>query len=223
MQCLKDCLEVVISNLPHRFDADSRFDIDGSDLRGLDKLEQKYGATKYAPAIAGLRQISFVFDNRTEAMGLSWIGFYQSRPHRIVGVRISALLNSSEDVLLDTVLAYRNLDVVIQSFRSILIHELRHVFQSFIFPKYYDKIADSNVDYRKDKTEIDASWMHHLEDNDPRAFQSVSQYVNEIMDSLAFYKSLTAKELKHYLRKTARYYQGVMRPSVLENSLVCRP
>ena len=138
MQCLKDCLDLVISNLPRRFTADSRFDIDGSELRGLDKLEQTYGATKYAAAIAGFRKVAFVFDNRSEVMGLSWIGFYQSLPHRIVGVRISALLNSSEDASLDAVLAYRNLDVVIQSFRSILLHELRHVFQSFIYPEYYD-------------------------------------------------------------------------------------
>jgi len=218
MQCLKDCLDLVISNLPRRFTADSRFDIDGSELRGLDKLEQTYGATKYAAAIAGFRKVAFVFDNRSEVMGLSWIGFYQSLPHRIVGVRISALLNSSEDASLDAVLAYRNLDVVIQSFRSILLHELRHVFQSFIYPKYYHKIEVSNVDYRKDKTEIDASWMHHLEDYDPREFQTGAQYVNEIMDSLASYKSLTAKERKHYFRKTARYYQNVMTPSVRGNS-----
>ena len=218
MHCLKDCLELVISNLPRRFEADGRFDIDGSDLRGLDKLEQKYAATKYAAAIAGFRKVAFFFDNRSEAMGLSWIGFYQSRPHRIVGIRISALLNSSEDVSLEAVLAYRNLDVVIQSFRSILIHELRHVFQSFIFPDYYDKIADSDVDYRKDKTEIDASWMHHLEDNDPREFQSGGHYVNEIMSSLGLYKSLTPRERTHYFRKTARYYQNVIAPQARENS-----
>ena len=218
MQCLKNCLELVISNLPRRFEADSRFDINGNDLRGLDKLEQKYEATKYAAAIAGLRKVAFFFDNRSEVMGLSWIGFYQSRPHRIVGVRISALLSSSEDVSLEAVLAYRNPDVVIQSFRSILLHELRHVFQSFIYPEYYDKIADSDVDYRKDKTEIDASWMHHLEDNDPREFQSGGQYINEIMSSLAVYKSLTPRERKHYFRKTARYYQNVIAPSARENS-----
>jgi hypothetical protein len=218
MQCLKDCLELVISNLPRAFKADSRFDIDGSELRGLDRLEQTYGATKYAAAIAGFRKVAFVFDNRSEVMGLSWIGFYQSMPQRIVGIRISALLNSCEDASLETVLAYRNLDVVIQSFRSILLHELRHVFQSFIYPMYYHKIEVSNVDYRKDKTEIDAAWMHHLEDYDPHEFQTGGQYVNEIIDSLASYKSLTAKERKHYFRKTARYYQNVITTSVRGNA-----
>jgi hypothetical protein len=209
MQCLKDCLELIIANLPHRFEANSRFEIVGSDLRGLQKLEQTYQTTKYAAAIAGLRKVSFVFDNRSEVIGFSWIGFYQSSPHRIVGVRISALMNSFEDVSLETVLAYRNLDVVIQSFRSILLHELRHVFQSFLYPNYYDKILTSNVDYRKDKTEIDASWMHHLEDYDPRNFDNAEHYVKEIMDSLSGYKSLTAKEKQHYFRKTARYYLSV--------------
>jgi hypothetical protein len=205
MQCLKNCLELVISNLPRRFEADSRFEIDGVDLRGLEKLEQTYGRTKYAAAIAGLCNVKFVFDNRSEAMGLSWIGFYQSLPHRIVGVRISALMNTCEDVSLDALLTYRNPDVVIQSFRSILLHELRHVFQSFLYPSYYEQILTSDVDYKKDKTEIDASWMHHLEDYDPRDFNTAEQYVNEIIESLAGYKSLTAKEKRHYFRKTARY------------------
>jgi hypothetical protein len=209
MQCLKNCLELVISNLPRRFEADSRFEIDGGDLRGLENLEHTYGGTKYAPAIAGFRKVSFVFDNRSEVMGLSWIGFYQSLPHRIVGVRISALMDSFQGLSLEAVLAYRNPDVVIQSFRSILLHELRHMFQSFLFPSYYEKIANSDVDYRKDKTEIDASWMHHLEDYDPRDFDTGEQYVNEIINSLAYYKSLTAKEKQHYFRKTARYYLSV--------------
>lgn len=209
MQCLKNCLELVISNLPRRFEANSRFEIDGGDLLGLEKLEQTYRGTKYAAAIAGFRRVSFVFDNRSEVMGLSWIGFYQSLPHRIVGVRISALMQSFEDVSLEAVLAYRNPEVVIQSFRSILLHELRHVFQSFLYPTYYDKIANSNIDYKKDKTEIDASWMHHLEDYDPRDFDTAEQYVREIMDSLAGYKNLTAKEKQHYFRKTARYYLSV--------------
>jgi hypothetical protein len=213
MQCLKDCLELVISNLPHSFESKSRFEIEGSDLRGLEQLERTYGPTKYAAAIAGFRKVTFVFDNRSEVMGLSWIGFYQSLPHRIVGVRISALMDSSEHVSLEAVLAYRNLDVVIQRFRAILLHELRHVFQSFLYPTYYEKVANSNVDYRKDKTEIDASWMHHLEDYHPRDFQNVGRYVNEIMDSLAGYKNLTAKERQHYFRKTARYYQSVIASS----------
>jgi hypothetical protein len=65
---------------------------------------------------------------------------------------------------------------------------------------------NSTIDYRRDKTEIDASWMHHLEDYDPLNFDTAGQYAREIMDSLAGYKSLTAKQKQHYFRKTARYY-----------------
>jgi hypothetical protein len=206
MQCLKNCLELVISNLPRRLEADSRIEIAGGALRGLENLERAYEQTKYAAAIAGLREVTFVFDNRSEVMDLSWIGFYQSLPQRIVGVRISALMGSFDDASLEAVLAYRNPNVVIQSFRSILLHELRHVFQSFLYPGYYQKTLVSNVDYRSDKTEIDASWMHHLEDYDPRDFDSAERYVHEIIGSLADYKNLTAKEKRHYFRKTARYY-----------------
>jgi hypothetical protein len=56
MQCPKDCLELVISNLPRRFEADSRFDINGNDLRGLEKLEEKYGATTYAAAFRRIQE-----------------------------------------------------------------------------------------------------------------------------------------------------------------------
>jgi hypothetical protein len=60
--------------------------------------------------------------------------------------------------------------------------------------------------------------MHHLEDNDPREFQSGGHYVNEIMSSLGLYKSLTPRERTHYFRKTARYYQNVIAPQARENS-----
>jgi hypothetical protein len=206
MQCLKTCLDLVISNLPRVFDADSRVTIDGGDLRGLERFERRYAGTKYSEAVAAVRQVSLVFDNRAEVMDLAWIGFYQSLPQRIVGVRISALMRSAETVSLDAVLAYRNPDVVIQSFRSILLHEFRHVFQSFLYPGYYEHIINSNVDYKRDKTEIDASWMHHLEDYNPRDFDRPERYAREVMDSLAGYKILTEKEKQHYFRKTARYY-----------------
>jgi hypothetical protein len=205
MQVLRDCVDLIIDNLPWRFDADGNYNIFGESLRGLFALTKKYAGTRYANIIKSFTRHEFRFSNETYYKKNSAIGSYMSQPRLTLTIYVSAFMRSSSEVSLTDILQHKVSGAGIQTFRGILLHELRHLFQSQLYPKFYDKDGRKE-DYNSMQIEIDAAWSHHLEDFSVAEYDNVRNYVLAVMSSFSRYKSLTPEQKQHYIKKTATYW-----------------
>lgn len=205
MSVLRECLDVIIKALPRTFPTNQRTFIRGSELDGFYRLVKKYEGTAFETSFRSIvTRTIFDFDNTERFAGTGQAGAFVMFPgESILSVRISSLMGSSDEHSREDVLAKRLPDQAIQSFRAILLHELRHLFQSNLYSKFYNS---SSGDYKTMPIELDAAWSHHLEDHSPTGYPSVSAYVDAVMKSFASYKNLTPEQERHYRRKTARYY-----------------
>ena len=201
MQVLNDCVDVIVANMPFRFPVDKTEIRFGREMRGIDALIGKYQDTRFVEAVKALRLHDFVFTN-SQQIG-STAGRYIAKPRLMFQFYISAFLGECRDITRSELLAYRG-NLSIKTFRGILLHELRHMFQSFLYQKYY--YGRDDFDYRTEPVELDAAWLHHLQDFDVALYPDITDYVNAVMDSFSVYKTLSDKQRRHYRAKTARYY-----------------
>lgn len=222
---LRDCADLITKNLPGVFKPDQIAFVPGYSLSGLRALVEKYKDTPYAEAVKSLSQHMFMFDNREAIEKSTVMGSYTAKPDQILKIDIAPFMRPKRNdpawrderdaqeaairqhggLPLAMVLAKRNADLPIKTFRGILLHELRHLFQSFLYQNYF--YADrEGENYRVAPVEIDAAWTHHLEEYPTADYPSVSAFVDAVMASFATYKWLTPDQLRHYRRKTARYY-----------------
>lgn len=93
--------------------------------------------------------------------------------------------------------------------KSTLVHEIRHLFQHALYPKYFNSRQAFKKPYEKQQIEIDAVWSQLLgSDIDVEDFQEYpSEFVQEVMDRLMAYKQLSDQEVQHYSRKTMKYFR----------------
>jgi hypothetical protein len=202
MEVLRDCVDLLIKNLPYKFKANMSDGLQGDRLSGLNEIIKKYAGTRYEEPVKALYQQVFVFNNNMPITGT--LGAYIGRPHNIFKFNISGLMGECRDFTLEELLAFKG-NKAIKTFRGIILHEIRHMFQSVMYKNYFYGGRDD--DYKKSPIEIDAAWVHHLEDYNIDDFTTAESYANVVMSSFAGYKNLTPKEQEHFRRKTIRYYQ----------------
>jgi hypothetical protein len=212
MEILRECTEMLINNLPHQFPANQTFWLAGGDLKGLPALIAKYKNTPYEKTINSIKFIGFGFRNTEALVGTGTLGAFRAKPELLVLINVSAFMNSAEAIPVGTVLNHYRNDLPIKSLRAIILHELRHVFQSFEYEKYYYNLGSKNdVPYKRNPVEIDAAWNHHLQDYDVSQYPNANAYADAVMGSFASYKSLSPEWQNHYRRKTIRYWMEATR------------
>lgn len=209
MRFLQDCVDLVISNLPSHFPENSEKDID---LLGIPALARKYNQTKFAPVLKELENTALLIYNKPTGVGKTRMGalYSQNGIHALL-LNISAFLKECKDVTKSELLAFRNESLPIKTFRAIILHELRHLVQYTDFAHYYtDK--EKSEDYRSYPVELDAAWLHNLQDFDPNRFSSPTDFTNAVMKSFSDYKKLRGFQREHYRRKTATYWLNTVKP-----------
>ncbi|MFP5435964.1 MAG: hypothetical protein ACLGIM_23020, partial [Alphaproteobacteria bacterium] len=138
---------------------------------------------------------------------------FAGKPRNMLWFNIAGFIGRADEIELKAVLQHRY-DGPIRTFRALVLHEVRHFFQSHLYSRYFyarDRDTDATggktvSTYKRSPVELDAAWTHHLEDHQPSDYASVSAYVDAVMTSYAGYKSLRGFERAHFRRKTARYY-----------------
>ena len=93
--------------------------------------------------------------------------------------------------------------------RSTLAHELRHLFQYALYPKYFDSRQAFQKPYKQQQIEIDAVWSQLLSaDIDVEDYRDrPTEFVQAVMQRLRAYKQLSDQEVQHYARKTIKYHR----------------
>lgn len=209
MQVLNDCVDLVISRIPYKIkeneQVDIQFNIDHGDVR---KLSDRYNKYPYwEAAIKKFSSMRIILTNDERFIRNSTIGSFSAETGQIV-LYISALMRSSKEVTRDELLSKRVDNYPIKTFRAILLHEIRHLFQYSSYPKFYNRpeMVDYAKNYQSEPIEIDAAWYHHLTDFDVSDYTNPESYVNDVMKSFSDYKKLSPRWQSHYRRKTAIYF-----------------
>lgn len=221
LSVLDDCTKATIDLLPYALNENQIHTVSGS--RIYQTLIGKYKGTRYEPVIEVLKNTEFIFSNSTMNMKRRLIndkgeiitvpngtmGYYRVQKgmrYGTVGFNISAMMKSAEKHTKSDILSFRNTDLPLKSFKAVVVHELRHVFQSVLYANYYFSVRDDT--YTDDPVEVDAAFMHHLVDYPPSEYSNVSAYVDAVMKSFAEYKKIKPdhKRYMHYYRKAASYY-----------------
>lgn len=127
-----------------------------------------------------------------------------NRKDGLIYICIANFMESNEEKTKKEILSYYVPDKHIHTLKTVLIHEMRHALQYLNYPGYF--IKSKNVTYETDPIELDAAWIHHLNDRNPENYNDIKEFVKNVMDSFAHYKQLTAKQYEHYKRKTAKYF-----------------
>jgi hypothetical protein len=93
--------------------------------------------------------------------------------------------------------------------RSTLAHEIRHLFQNALYPKYFNSTQAFKKSYESQQIEIDAVWSQLLSSEiDVENYNGhPADFIEEVMGQLMSRKKLSDKEIQHYSRKTMKYYR----------------
>lgn len=202
---LRDISDIFLNKLPTIIEEDSRIDIqlDEYDIKSLLK---KYEKTKYFDILTQLPKLKVTFFNNEKYKNISTMGAYIGPPYYIINIYVSAMTKSDNEKSKETLLSYKD-NSDIKTIKSTLIHELRHFFQESMFFPHFSRTADH--DYKTSSVEIDAAFMHHLEDYNIEEYDNVNDYINDVMKSFSSYKTLTPKQIKNYKSKIATYFMDI--------------
>lgn len=199
---LGDFADAIISAIPKNIPVGFRSTFRFGDV--AQKLEKKYETDPIVlKIIKNISSVPVTIINKSN--GTLVAGEVVSSDHSIASIafNVAALLAKEEDISKEDLLKYRG-ENAIKGFRAIVVHELRHVFQFFTYKDFYKKTT--NHSYKTSPIEIDAAWMHNLEDHPTSEYKTAREYVKAVMSSLSGYKELTPKQIKHYSSKTASYW-----------------
>jgi ribosomal protein S18 acetylase RimI-like enzyme len=215
MEILKDISKLLIDKMPQKIFHDEIKRIWGDDLN-LKPLREKYQEKKQIAFLNKIEKTRFVFSNHKRDIS-TILGWYNVSQNELF-ICISAFMRSNETVELKDILAKENYLSPLKTFRGILLHELRHLFQAVDYSDYFHSSADrakmgaSSGDYTSNPIELDAAWFHHLQDYDVEEYKHApNSYVKDVMKSFSGYKKLNKKQLDHYRKKTGAYYVAVMK------------
>lgn len=182
-------IEIVLFNSPH---AVSR----------IKELIQQYKEdSKIKQFLYSLTHASTFF--RNSERDLTHQNFAEYRPYKIT-FYLPAFLGAVLDLDTRKLLRYRTHDTTV---RTILIHELRHMFQFSQYPDYYRKrVSIEDKNYKTEPLEIDAAWHHVVGSKNPKFYDTAYRFVTDVMSEFNLFKQLTDSQFEHYRRKTAKYF-----------------
>lgn len=208
MQVLKDCVNTIILAMPNIIPAESNKVVYISKSPAYKDLRAKYKNTKYEYSVSELAELVVALFNTADIVNKDSMGGFTTAPgFPALILAISTFMRSADTVKKSDLLSRRLSDIhAVKTFKAIILHELRHFFQKNQYNHEYFTTKNKENDYNAQATEIDAAWLHHLEDYDPYNYVSASRYANAVMNSFYNYKELSDRQLKHYRRKTINYY-----------------
>lgn len=215
---LSKIADIIIDHFPENIKKGDEFILSGYQfMDDIKSVLSSYRDTKYKDGIVKAAATDYRISNKEEYI-FSTKGYYAASKG-VIGLNISGILNNSIDMTKEKIKQNKII-------KSVLIHELRHLFQYSEYPEFYKKdlkIDTSDLDkiepqkisdllkqrkqekYRKMKIEIDAAWTHILTQFEDEGYD-VDKFVKRVMDELTYYKDLNPKQIEHYKRKTSRYY-----------------
>lgn len=214
MQVLNDATDLVLSILPRSVQKGEVTNRSVS-WAAASKLAEKYANTPFEEALKGLAGIPIVINNQHKT---SSVGAYMDKPHRALFIYVKSLIGDEADFDLPQAQGVRLDNKAIQSLRGIILHELRHHFQTYLYPGYFALTRDTHDGkYRTDPIEIDAAWHHHLSEIEASQFETATAYADAVMASFGAYKDLTPQRHQHYRRKTIQYWTSLNDPSTVRD------
>ena len=202
MNALNDCADLIIENMPYNFPSGMSETYEVGNFNGANKLIKKYENTKFEKNIKdfvskyAVRYIS----EKSNMGGAHVVGLGQ---YGLI-LNIAGFMAKDADFTKPQILGAAHTKAGIKTFKSVILHELRHLFQYVEYPKY--ATSERNISYSKDPIEVDAAWHHHLQDYPPYSYSNAQSYVKDVMASFTDYKELTDKQIRHYTAKTAAYW-----------------
>lgn len=200
IRVLKQLTNAIWSSLPE-IPNDTVKDIYLSQLPGFNRIYKAYeGHDKFAKPfqIMETTQLRIVNDENYQDK-------YYDQKQNVWGYH-----SSSDNLLLIWMSNIRKQTYAVEaSSKSTLVHELRHLFQHALYPKYFNSRQAFTKPYEKQQIEIDAVWSQILgQEIDVEDFRDYPrEFVQEVMDRLMNTKQLSDSEVQHYSRKTLKYFR----------------
>lgn len=200
IRVLKQLTNAIWSSLPE-IPNDTVKDIYLSQLPGFNRIYKAYeGHDKFAKPfqIMETTQLRIVNDENYQDK-------YYDQKQNVWGYH-----SSSDNLLLIWMSNIRKQTYAVEaSSKSTLVHELRHLFQHALYPKYFNSRQAFTKPYEKQQIEIDAVWSQILgQEIDVEDYRDYPrEFVQEVMDRLMNTKQLSDSEVQHYSRKTLKYFR----------------
>lgn len=209
LDVLSDIADVIISLLPETIKVDDVIKIRKLPLDGkfINRIHEKYGK-RYDNLLMRLsKRTTFIFDNHSDSLGGNDAGLQMTPTNSSTGdvivVVLPVLLGGLETRTKSELLSTKVQNSGFKSVKAVLIHEMRHTQQK----TQYGGVKNSDrYSYPTNPDEIDAAWIHHLQDYDIDDYENAQDFTKDVMKSFSLYKKLNNKQKDHYLRKTMRFW-----------------
>lgn len=202
MNALSDCADLIIENMPYNFPSGMDDEYLVSDFRGAENLIKKYENTKFEGNIKVFVS-KYIVRYISEKSNLGGALITGHGRYELL-LNIAGYMHENADFTRYQILDAAHADAGIKTFKSVVLHELRHLFQQVEYPNYSN--SERNISYTKDPIEVDAAWHHHLQDRPPYNYSNAQSYVKDVMAGFTKYKDLSDKQIRHYAAKTAAYW-----------------
>jgi len=205
---LSKIADLVLSWLPNEIPTDDYIRIDriSNDSVALATFLKYIPSIYHNTAIQLLTKTNYIFNNTKKHQNATEVGVHvldNKTGISSIIINVSAFLESHDSISKNELLNIRLNDKPFKTIKSILMHEMRHGQQH---TNYGGHPNTDNHSYSTNPDEIDAAWIHHLQDYDVNGYADALSYVKDVMSSFEIYKSLTEKQKRHYLKKTASYW-----------------
>lgn len=135
-----------------------------------------------------------------------------NRPNDLI-ISISDFIGGDSNLTKKDLLSFRNDSASVITLKTLIVHELRHIWQEVTYGGYQGK----NQRYDTTPDELDAAWIHMIHDHDINKFDDIKEFTDSVMDKFSKYKTLSDKLLRHYTKKTKRYWYQHHNPMVTKD------
>ena len=219
LELLSQMADIVLSHLPKTIPKDDVVELYLKNSTSVDNITKDH-SSKYSQYYEQLlNNAIYMFVNDSEIFGTNNAGTYNftGTKHQII-INLTVFTNSYDKIEKDEIINIKNDKLAVKTVKAALIHEMRHAIQYTEYQDFYD-YSEGTYPYDVDPVEIDAAWMHHLQDYNVEEYDDAKTFVNDVIKSFSKYKYLTKKQKEHYRRKTARYFYDYNKEERDEESL----
>lgn len=203
---INDVIEEIFVNLPEIVKGAAV--ISGSEL-DLDALRNKF--PDFSDFFDYLSTLSFQFLNARD-YSRQPIGWFSHRNkwvvvnlRKIIGEREE---HTAEEIIDDTTIGNYGLTP-----RAVLFHEIRHAMQYSHYPTYMTSKKSRSKSYASRDVEIDAFWLQAIAEYNPRRLKP-HDFARKVMEYLNKFQELSDLQIKHYYKKTLKYYANPKPPKI---------
>lgn len=208
LKIISDIADMIVSMLPNEIPSNDTIvlgrlsNTNQRVIRFLNELPEQY----HPLVLKLLTKTQYVFNNTEQHMNASEVGVHitdtKTNLSSIV-INVSAFVGGYDAIDTKELLSLSYPNKPFKTIESVLVHEMRHGQQHVQYGGHPKSDAYS---YGSNPDEIDAAWLHHLNDYNVDSYRTAVDYVKDVMASFGVYKTLNDKQKKHYLKKTATYW-----------------